>query len=357
MESKKKIFMIATTPLNNDGLTKIEMDVILYCQDYIIFDLACGYELSHIYAEKLQALGVCFYKLPDKKKILSYMFAIQNLVKRKKYSTVYIHGNSAMMFLETIPSKLGGAKTITHCHNTKSNFPLFHYMLKPFFNAAADVKIGCSIFATKWAYMGKRIITIPNGVDLMRFCYDEEKSREVRKKLGWETEKIVGHIGRMNKQKNHKKLISVFHRMHGIDDSVRLLLIGNGELKEDIATQIEVLGISDLVKIINNTDRPQDYMQAMDIMVLPSLFEGLCLVAIEAQANGLPVLLDDLFSPETRVSDLAFSLKLTESDEIWAKKTLEIMKAGRHDVMDQIRANKMEYHVMMDRIKKVLLSV
>lgn len=357
MESKKKILMIATTPLNNDGLTKIEIDVILYCRDCIVFDLACGYELSNIYAKKLQQLGICFYKLPDKKKILSYMYAIRNLVRKKNYSTVYVHGNSAMMFLETMPSKLGGAKTVTHCHNTKSDFPLIHYMLKPFFNSVADLKIGCSMFATKWAYMGKRIITIPNGVDLTRFRYDEEKSKEIRKKLGWETQKIVGHIGRMNKQKNHKKLISVFHKMHEMDDSVRLLLIGNGDLKEDIIEQIKTLGIADCVKIINSTDRPQDYMQAMDIMVLPSLFEGLCLVAVEAQANSLPVLLDTVFSPETSASDLAFSLDLKDSDEIWAKKIFVIMKGGRRDVTAQIRENKMEYHVMMDRIKRALLSV
>lgn len=112
--------------------------------------------------------------------------------------------------------------------------------------------------------------------------------------------------------------------MYDMDDSVRLLMIGDGELKEDITTQIEALGLSDCIKIINSTDRPQDYMQAMDIMILPSLFEGLCLVAVEAQANTLPVLIDYSFSPETSTSDLSFSLDLAASDETWAKKHLRL---------------------------------
>lgn len=212
MEHKKKILMIATTPLNNDGITKIELEVIAYCHECIIFDMACGYDLSDIYSEKLRELSVCFHRLPNKKKTISYMFAIYRLVKYGNYNAVYIHGNSAMMFLETMPSKIGGVKTVTHCHNTKSKFIIIHYIMKPFFNAAADVKIGCSILATKWAYMGKRIITIPNGVELIRFHYDEEKRCEIREILGWKAQKIVGHIGRMNKQKNHKKLISIFIR-------------------------------------------------------------------------------------------------------------------------------------------------
>lgn len=357
MENKKKILMVATTPLNNDGITKIELDIIDYCHECITFELACGYDLSDKYIQKLRKLNVIFHRLSNKKKTLSYIWSLYRLVKHGKYNVVYIHGNSALMFLEAISSKFGGAKIVTHCHNTKTNYPIVHHIIKPFFNALVNLKIGCSVYAAKWAYMGKKIRVIPNGVDLMRFRYKEEKRNEIRKTLGWQDKKIVGHIGRMNKQKNHKKLLSIFNKMYNLDDSVRLLIIGDGELREDIIEQINARGLSEFIKIINSTDRPQDYMQAMDIMVLPSLFEGFCLVAVEAQANSLPVLIDNFFPPEASVSDLAFRIDLTESDDVWAKKAIEIMKLGRHDATAQVINNKAEYHVMLDKIMEALLSV
>lgn len=223
------------------------------------------------------------------------MRAIQKLIKEHNYDIAYIHGNSALMFLEIIPAKLGGTHVITHCHNTKSNFPIVHYIMKPIFNLNVDKKIGCSSLASRWAYCGNNIITIPNGVETDRFIFDERVRKQIRSQLKWETCKIVGHIGRFNKQKNHIKLIRIFDEMNKMDNTTRLILIGDGELRESIISEIDRRELSQYVQILPFTDRPQDYMQAMDIMIMPSLFEGLCLVAVESQANGLPVLIDNFF--------------------------------------------------------------
>lgn len=353
---KKKILLIASTPLKNDGLTKIEMDIIRTFKDQFSFEVACGFGFNNSYGDELKSYGIHCHDLPPKKHPFVYMSAINKLVKKGNYDTVYIHGNSAMMFLEAIPSKTARTRVVTHCHNTKSDYPLVHYIMKPIFNLFVDKKIGCSSLASKWAYCGKSILTIPNGIEIDRFRFDEEVRRKVRTELGWNDNKIVGHLGRLNKQKNHKKLIGIFYEMHKLDLSMRLLLIGDGELLDDIKKDVSLRGLEDAVKILGFTDRPQDYTQAMDVMVLPSLFEGLCLVAVEAQANGLPVLINNGFSPETSATEQAEAIDLSFPDVVWAEHAIELMNRGRKDVTEQIRNRNMDKSDMMSSIGKVLMG-
>lgn len=350
----RKILLIASRPLANDGLTKIEMDVLRTNKDWYEFEVACCFGFDNIYGDELKKRSISCHTLPNKKSPISYMKAIYKLVRNKKYDAVYIHGNSAMMFLEAIPSKVAGTKVITHCHNTKSNYPLIHYIMKPIFNLFVDKKIGCSSLASKWAYCGKNIITIPNGIETKKFEFDETVRKEIRNELEWNDKKIIGHIGRFNRQKNHSKLIGIFSEMNKMDKNTRLLLIGDGELRSKIEKEISIKGLDKSVKILGFTDRPQDYMQAMDIMIMPSLFEGLCLVAVEAQANGLPVLIDCFFSPETSVTEQAEAIDLSLPNVDWARKGIELIDKGRIDVSDQVREKKMDQKDMMESIREVL---
>lgn len=355
MKRKKHILLLVSRPLANDGITKIEMDVIDFNKDIIVFDVACAFGFDNSYGEKLKKEGIKCFKLSPKKSVLSYINSIMKLVQAQKYDAVYIHGNSAMMFFDSLPAKMARTKVITHCHNTKSDYPIVHYIIKPFLNLTVDEKIGCSSLASKWAYCGKNIKTIVNGVDVDKFKFNEEIRQSVRSELDWREQKIVGHIGRFNYQKNHEKLIRIFKRIHKLDDSCRLLLIGSGELKEQIEEQIADLELENVVKIIDHTDVPQDYMQAMDIMIMPSRFEGLCLVTLEAQANGMPVLIDEFFTPESVATEQARTLGLEDSDDVWASKALNMIKEGRRDVTQQIKDKKMDYSDMMSSIRDELL--
>lgn len=352
----KKFLLIASRPLANDGLTKIEMDVINYNKNVIEFEVACGFGFDNPYGKQLKEGQIKCYSLPTKSRSFSYMKAIYKLVKKEKYDGVYIHGNSAMMFLEAIPSKLAGTYVVTHCHNTKSNYPLVHYIVKPFFNAAVDAKIGCSSLASRWAYCGKNMVTIVNGVDIEQFRYDEQKRSEVIRRLGWTNNKIVGHIGRFSTEKNHEKLIRIFGEMYKKDPSVRLLLIGEGCLRSVIEMQITKLELSDVVRIIEYTDKPQDYMNVMDIMIIPSLSEGLCLVAIEAQANGMPVLISHSFPPETHATNLVRELDLEDDDSIWAETALRLIYKRRQDVTDQLIGKGLDKKNMLSEIQQLLVK-
>jgi len=144
--------------------------------------------------------------------------------------------------------------------------------------------------------------------------------------------------------------------MYKKDHSMRLLLIGDGDLKNEIENQIRNMKLENVVCIINQTEKPQDYMAAMDIMIIPSLFEGLCLVALEAQANGLPVLIDNFFTPETKASNLVKQMDLRDENTVWAETAISLLEKGRHDVSKQLIEEKMDKEDMMKSIQDILVK-
>ena len=188
--------------------------------------------------------GIACYQLSPKHSVFKYMIDIYKLTSKQDFDSVYIHGNSAMMFIEALPVWLAGKRIIiTHCHNTSSKYPFFHKLFKPFFNQIVSRKIACSKDAAEWAYCGDNIKIVVNGVDVEKFAFDPDKREEKRKELGWDTAYVIGHIGRFNLQKNHSFLIEVFEKVQQKLPESRLLLIGTGELEDKIKQMVTNKGI------------------------------------------------------------------------------------------------------------------
>lgn len=354
---KKKVLILGTCPLSNDGITKIEMDICRQFHNDLDLEFALGFSFDNKYGRELQSLGVRLHELEPKAHVLKYMKSIETLVRNNSYDTVYIHGNSAMMYVEARPSSRGGAgRVIAHCHNTSTKHPFFHKVFKPFFNRTLDLKIGCSAMAAEWAYGGRNILVIPNGIDTKRMAFDPAARSEKRLELGVEDKVLVGHIGRFIEQKNHDKVVSVFREFHQANENSHLLLIGSGKEKERIAEKVRDEGLSDDVTFIDYTDTPEAYISAMDVMLMPSLYEGFGLVAAEAQANGLPIVISDKFPVEAVIIPDGVTVKdLTDGDEEWSKALLEAVGRGRY-VPDRNSLAKMDWQEMMNSIRKVLIS-
>jgi len=354
-KQKKKILIITTTPLTSDGITKVEFDVIKYLKEDAELFLANSFGFDNAYGDILSKEGVKTYLLPKKKDLFAYYSEIKKIIIDEQIDVVYIHGNSSMMIKEVVPAKKVGAKhVITHCHNTHSDFPLFHHLVKPIFSRLKFDKVGCSELAGVWAYGSNNFEVIKNGIDANKFKFRQEKREKARKELGVDENFVIGHVGRYSKRKNQLFLIDIFvEYMKKIPDA-RLLLIGEGEEEENLHQKVENLGISDSVIFIKPSNHVEDYMCAMDTMIMPSLYEGLCLVALEAQANGLNLIVSSDFAEETFVTDLIHSVSLKSDIEDW------ILYIGpsknREKYYDKIKGTENDLDFMMHEIKEKLLE-
>ena len=353
----KKILLLATTPFLNDGLTKIEKDIFRYSKHDIDFSVASSFGFENAFGKELMSEGIACYKLSPKRSVLKYMIDIYKLSSEQDFDSVYIHGNSAMMFIEALPVWLAGkSRIITHCHNTASKYPFFHKLFKPFFNQIVTQKIACSKDAAEWAYCGENIKIVVNGVDVEKFAFDPVKREEKRKELGWDDAYIIGHIGRFNFQKNHSFLIEVFEKVQQKLPESRLLLIGTGELEDQIRKTVKNKGLEEKVCFLGNTDFVADYVQAMDVFVLPSLFEGLCLSAIEVQANGLPTIISSNITEETLATSCITPLSLRMPLKDWVEKIVACRSSKRKDTQQVLKEKGLDSGRMLAEIHSILLG-
>lgn len=252
-----------------------------------------------------------------------------------EYKVIHGHVRStASIYLKI--AKRHGLVTIAHSHSTSNGngiSAILKRIMQLPIRKQADYLFACSDKAGKWLY-GEKAITqqnyymIPNGVDLKRFEFDVNKRNQMRMTLGIKKDMmILGHIGRLSTPKNHKFLLNVFNKYHKINSNSKLLLVGDGELFDCIKEHIDKLNISDVVIMTGSKQNTEDYYQVMDIFVFPSLWEGLPVSVVEAQANGLQCLISDVITHDVDLTDLIQYLPLDE--ELWLGAIVEAHKKKR----------------------------
>jgi len=237
-----------------------------------------------------------------------------------EYHVIHGHVRSTASIYLKIAKKYG-LVTIAHSHSTSNGSGISaivkNIMQLPI-RYTADYLFACSDKAGKWLYGEKatkqpNYRMIPNGVDLKRFAFHEEKRRQMRNQLKiTEDTFVVGHIGRITVPKNHQFLVELFAAYHNENPQSRLLLVGDGELFEAVQQQCTQLGIREAVIMVGSKTNTEDYYQAMDLFVFPSLWEGLPVSVVEAQANGLICLLSDVITRDVDLTDQVKYLSLNE---------------------------------------------
>lgn len=178
---------------------------------------------------------------------------------------------------------------------------------------------------------------LKNAVDLERFAYRQEVRDAIRRELSVdENTLLIGHVGRMHPQKNHQFLIECFAQIAQKKSHVKLVLLGEGELREAICEQIRQLGLQDRVVLLGLKKNVEDYFSAMDFLVLPSVHEGLPVVVVEAQASGLKCFVSDTVTKEVQLSDLVEYLPINQGEAPWVEAVVNA-EPIRKDVSDRIR--------------------
>lgn len=264
---------------------------------------------------------------------------------RADYDIIHIHTYHALdVFVHLEAARQAGVQNIViHSHNTSGPHPAVHRVFRWINSLYSFESAACSAEAGEWLFGRRRVRrgkvrVIYNGIDVKRFAFDPTAADQVKKELGLAGETVVGHVGRFNRQKNHEFLIRVFEEYARIDPASVLLLIGKGELLEEVKAQVDALGLTGRVKFLGSRDDIPRLMSAMDVFLFPSLFEGLPVVLAEAQASGLKCLTPDRIPPREGVivPELLFHKRLKAPAAEWAKALDAAISA---DSVERDRAN------------------
>ena len=283
------------------------------------------------YDEEIYSLGGRIYVLP-KFKVYNY-FAYRKAVKdffrqHHEFRVVQGHMTSTAGIYLPVAKRCGVPVTVAHSRNAGVVKGLKGIATKFFrrnLAEKADYCFACSVLAGEDVF-GKEVVRqgrvkiIHNAIDAGRFTFDAKRREEVRKRLGLADELVVGHVGRFNYQKNHPYLIDIFAKLCEIRPDAVLLLLGEGPDQESIRAKCRTLGIEERVRFAGNQKMVENYYQAMDIFLLPSFFEGLPGVLVEAQAAGLRCFVSDTVTREAEATDLVTYLSIGQPPELWAEK-------------------------------------
>lgn len=300
------------------------------------------------YEDEILQLGGKVYHIPDARKHpVSFQNKLFRILESRRYEVVHVNMLSAANILPLIIAhRVGVPKVIAHSHNTDSPGVvrnLLHWLNKRKIEKYATDYFACSKMAGKWLFSRKivetnKCVVIRNAIDVERFLYDEKTEQEVKRELGIEKKLVIGHVGRFEEQKNHKFLIDIFSRIVRKRKDAILLLIGTGELEGGIRKQVKDFGIEDKVKFLGVRNDVPRLWQAIDVFLFPSLFEGLPIVVVEAQAAGVSCLLSDSITKEVKITDRVKFYSLRRSPEEWAEKVLKLQDKKQEKNNQQIYA-------------------
>ena len=284
--------------------------------------------------QKVEAMGGKVYKVtPYYKNPIAFTYEIYKVIKKFHYRIVHSNMNTLSAFSLFAAWAAGVPIRILHNHSTSSpgetKRNIMKFILRPLERLFANHYLACSRFAGDWMYGQKmmdsgKVTVINNAIDLKKYAFNLQKRKVLRKKLGVADEFVVGHVGRFMYQKNHDFLIDIFAEAHRKIPQMVLLLIGDGPLREGIEEKVRGLNLIENVRFLGVRDDVQDLYNAMDLFILPSHYEGLGMVGVEAQANGLNVLASTAVPDEMKFTNLVQFEDLKNDTSKWSDRIIQI---------------------------------
>ena len=333
-----------TATLGSGGIQKILIELQKNIDnDKVVFDYFLNLTAPDFYTEEVLRLGGKIFgrdyntgnpieKL-GKRCVLFY-----KILRKYNYDIVHIDETLEMTAISILVARLAGVKVIiAHSHNDHASEKIkwyLKYIIDPiarWINSTfATDYFACSQIAAKWLFTEKlnqqeKIKIINNGINTSSYEFDPMIRKEIREKLGVENNFVIGHIGRFYKQKNHKFILEVFSDILKQKPESRLLLVGDGELKDFIKAYAKQLGIADFVIFYGVSNEVNKLLQAFDAFVFPSIFEGLGIVAVEAQAASVQTFCaEETIAKEVNITPYCHYIPLNKGHEYWAKSIIEM---------------------------------
>jgi len=311
---------------------KVQFDFLLTEQD------KCQFE------DEILNLGGRVFRVPllTIKNPFPYLTGVWRFYKsHPEYRIVHSHTSSKSFFPLFLAKRAGIPVRICHSHNSRSESGFrgtIRNMLKLLLRIVATHYMACSKAAAIWLYgHDKNVMFVPNVIEARIFDYSPDIRKLTRDSLGFsDSTLVIGCVARFNPQKNHGYLISLFEEFHHSYDNSILLLVGDGELRPSIENVVRRKGLSNSVFFVGITANVSDYMQAMDVFVLPSLFEGLGMVYVEAQVSGLRCFASEGVPHEVDLTGLMSFISLDRSPAYWAEQISANKNYLRRSHLDDI---------------------
>lgn len=324
----------------NIDRNKVQFDFLVHRQEEADYD------------KEIVALGGKIYHMPMLNPFSkSYFNALDLFFKEHKYDIVHCHLDCMSAYPLKIAKKNGVRVRIAHSHNKSQDknlkYPIKLYS-KRLIPKYATHLLSCGKEAGDWMFNGKPYTILNNAIDAQSYRFDKQIREEMREQLGFNQEDfVIGHVGRFNPQKNHNFIIDVFNFVHKKNTAAKLVLVGTGDGQKAIKEKVESLALSDSVLFLGNRTDVNKILQAMDVFLFPSLYEGLPLSIIEAQAAGLPCVISDNVPPECIVTDLIeaaslddalakWEIVITSQKSVKRKDTYELIKKSGFDVKSNV---------------------
>lgn len=344
MNDKKKVLWVLGGVMSYGGIELFTMNHLRHF-DYKKFEVSIlihGFE-DGVFDDELRELGVKKFHIPVKSKNpVKYFYKLNQFFKSHKFDIVHTHLDAMGSVILKYAKKYKIKTRIAHSHNTAH---LTRNPLKILLNEIARYSIrlfatdylACTLEAATWLY-GNKIIEsgeftlIKNAISLDRFIFSPEERRQLRNQYKiLNNETVIGHIGRFDFQKNHDFIIHLFQNLVKITKEHKLVLIGKGHLEKNIIELLHDFQLEDKVIIIPPQKDVERYYNMFDKFILPSHFEGLGMVAIEAQINGLPCYVSDQIPSDVKITNHLWHLPLSHL-EVWVDNLMSETKRSEIDL-------------------------
>lgn len=347
---------------NRSGIASVAMNYYrFFSKDGFNVDFLTYDENDEALENEVKQMGGNIVYIPflSIKNILCFINSLKLFFDKNKdrYSVVHSHFPQIDLFVIPIAKKYGGVSHyISHSHNTK-HADSFLKAIRNFcfcfpLRFISDYRVACSLKAGKFMYGSRffksnRDFVINNAVDCSKFCFDAEKRNVLRKTLKIEDSVIIGTVGGLRIQKNHSFLIDVMKILSQKERNYKLLIVGEGPLKEKLEQKVKNYNLEKNVIFLGCRSDVNELYSAMDIFVLPSKYEGLPVVGIEAQATGLQCLFSDRITREAGLIN-SFFLAITDAS-LWANKIDSLHSIDRQNIADEIK--KLGFDIAYEAVK------
>lgn len=357
----KVLIIITTEFVPYGGLTTVVMNYYRALDKTgIAIDIASTNKAPEVLSKELQNNESKYYSLGRRSDILSYTRKL-NEVFKNHYDVVHVHGNSATMLLELLPAIINCVRTrIVHVHTTKTQHPVLQKIIYPFFRKLYDKAVAVSEDAGKWLY-GDDYIVLNNAINVKKYAFSLQNREKIRNSLGISSQTfVIGNIGKLNFPKNHQYLLEVFFRFKRSIDDCKLIVVGGGELEDELKKKAVELGSGKDVIITGMIDDASEHIQAFDFFVFPSRFEGLGLALIEAQASGLKCIISDRVPKEAVVTNQVKVMSIDGNADEWADYIVQNMYYDRiknsKNAAESIKSHGFDISIEAEKLRDLYLN-